>query len=170
MSVQEGSGVTIRPADRTDADSLARIYNHYVTETVVTFEERPVSPGDMADRIGRVFSGNLPWLVAEREGIVLGFAYASKWGERSAYRYSVETTVYLDRPYVGSGLGTRLYQDLLDRLRGLNVHAAMGGIALPNDASVVLHERLGFRKVAHFPEVGYKFDRWIDVGYWELIL
>ena len=161
---------SIRDAVLADADAIARIYNHYVLQTVVSFEEEPVTVVDMAARIEEVASVALPWLVAEQAGQLIGYAYATKWKGRSAYRYSVETSVYLLPGYIGRGLGTALYQRLIDRLKGRGLHVAIGGIALPNDASVALHEKLGFRKVAQFPEVGFKLGRRVDVGYWHLTL
>ena len=101
---------------------------------------------------------------------VVGYAYAGPWRTRAAYRFAVETTVYLDRNRTGHGLGRALYGRLLADLRELGFRCAMGGIALPNDASVALHERMGFVKVAHFREVGFKFNRWIDVAYWQRAL
>jgi L-amino acid N-acyltransferase YncA len=159
--------LTIRAATTADANEVARIYNHYVTQTIVTFEEEAVSSSEIARRIGEVQSASLPWLVAERAGGVVGYTYASKWHGRSAYRFSVETTVYLDPSLVGQGIGSKLYGEFLAALRDRGLHAAIGGIALPNEASVALHEKFGFEKVAHFKEVGFKFDRWIDVGYWQ---
>ena len=160
----------IRPAAAGDSAAIAGIYNHYVATTVITFEEEPVSAPDMARRIEDATSASLPWLVAEREGEVAGYAYATPWRARSAYRFSVEVTVYVDPDRSRLGIGRRLYEALLPELHPRGVHAAFGVIALPNDASVALHERFGFAKVAHLREVGYKFDRWIDVGYWQLLL
>lgn len=158
----------IRPAVASDAAALAAIYNPYIEKTVITFEEQPISPAEMAQRVEEVRSASLPWLVVEAGGPIAGYAYASKWKGRCAYRYSVESTVYLDAQQTGKGLGTQLYRALLDELLRPKIHAVIGGIALPNEASVKLHERLGFKKVAHFPEVGFKFGRWVDVGYWQL--
>lgn len=160
----------IRSATQQDAPAIAAIYNHFIAETVVTFEEQPVSAADIAVRMAETLAAPLPYLVVEHDAQVVGFAYASRWHGRCAYRFSLETTVYLDPGRTGEGLGSRLYGALLERLRAEGFHAAMGGIALPNPASVALHEKLGFSKVAHFPEVGYKFDRWIDVGYWQCML
>jgi L-amino acid N-acyltransferase YncA len=160
----------IRPAVANDGDAVARIYNHYVEHTIVTFEEQPVSGEEMARRIEETTRASLPWLVAEQAGRVAGYSYAGPWKGRRSYRFSVESTVYLDVAATGRGLGTALYEALLAILRDAGKHAVMGGIALPNGASVALHERLGFRKVAHFEEVGFKLDRWIDVGYWQLLL
>jgi phosphinothricin acetyltransferase len=162
--------ITIRPATTRDAAPLARIYNHYIRETVITFEEVEIADSEMAERIAKIGELSLPWLVAESEGAIVGYAYAGTWRERSAYRYSVESTVYLDANVTGGGIGTRLYRDLLNSLRATPVHTVLGGIALPNAASVALHERLGFTKVAELKEVGFKFGRWIDVGYWQLAL
>ncbi|MEO7579954.1 MAG: N-acetyltransferase family protein, partial [Massilia sp.] len=129
-----------------------------------------VSEAEMARRIADVGAAGLPWLLLEDADGIAGYAYATKWRVRHAYRYSVETTVYLAPARAGGGLGTRLYQALLARLRGAGVHLAIGGIALPNPASVALHEKAGFVAAALFTEVGFKFDRWIDVGYWQIRL
>lgn len=157
----------IRAAEPADAAAIAAIYNHYVTETIVTFEEQPIAPGEMARRMAEVSSESLPWLVAEDAGLAVGYAYATKWRSRSGYRFSTEVTVYLAPGQIGRRIGTGLYTALFPILQSRGIHAVMGGIALPNGASVALHEKFGMRKVAHFEEVGYKFDRWIDVGYWQ---
>jgi len=162
--------VRIRTASPADAAALCAIYNPYVATTAITFEEEPVAEPDMAQRIADVAAAGLPWLVAEADGKIVGYAYATKWRVRPAYRHSVESTVYVDAARVGQGVGRALYAALLDELRRRGLHLVIGGIALPNDGSVGLHERLGFRKVAHFAEVGMKFGRWIDVGYWQLNL
>ena len=162
--------VTIRPAVETDAAAIAAIYAHYVRETTITFEEDVVTPGDMGARMAAVAAAGLPWLVVSRGPDVYGYAYATPWRPRTAYRFSAETTVYLAHDAVGRGLGTRVYTDLLARLTDLGLHVALGGIALPNAASVALHESCGFRKVAHLSEVGFKFGRWVDVGYWQRAL
>lgn len=160
----------IRQAADTDAEAIARIYNHYILHTTITFEEQPIAPSEMAGRIAAATAASLPWLVAEEEGGILGYAYASQWKGRCAYRFSVETTIYLAPHCLGKGLGTGLYQLLLEQLKELGLHVAIGGIALPNAASCALHEKLGFRKVAEFAEVGFKFGKWLDVGYWQLTL
>lgn len=159
----------IRPARPEDAAGIAAIYNRHVEETVVTFEETPVGVPQMAGRIAEV-TQQFPWLTYEENGAVLGYAYATRWKERSAYRFCVETTIYLAPEAIGRGIGTRLYRVLIDELRGRGIHSAIGGIALPNPASVALHEKVGFEPIGTFKEVGWKFGRWVDVGYWELIL
>ena len=162
--------VDVRAARSTDAAALARIYNYYVMNTCATFEIEAVEPADMANRLAGSRSRGLPWLVAEEGGTVKGYAYAAPWKSREAYRYSVESTVYLDPESTARGLGTRLYAGLIDELRGCRVHAVIAGISLPNDPSVRLHERLGFHRIGCFREVGHKQERWVDVGYWELLL
>ena len=160
----------IRAVRSSDAEAIARIYNQHVLNTIATFEETAVTSQDMAARIAEIGACSLPWLVSEESDAVLGYAYASRWKTRSAYRHSVETTIYLDAASEGRGLGSQLYGALISQLRPQKIHAAMGGVSLPNEASVRLHEKLGFQKVAHFQQVGFKFDRWIDVGYWQLLL
>jgi phosphinothricin acetyltransferase len=162
--------ITVRPATEEDAAAIARIYNHYVAATCITFETEPVPDQDMAERIADTAAVSLPWLVAQSSAGIAGYAYASRWKGRCAYRFSVEATVYLDPARTGAGVGTGLYAELIHAIRGHSMHAVIGGIALPNERSVRLHERLGFRKVAHFEQVGYKHGRWIDVGYWQLLL
>lgn len=162
--------ISIRPATLDDAAAICAIYNPYVATTTISFEEEPVCEQDMAQRIADVQGAGLPWLVALDGARLVGYAYATKWRARPAYRTSVESSVYLDAAAAGRGTGTLLYRVLLDALREREVHMVIGGIAQPNERSVALHERMGFRKVAHFSEVGRKFGRWVDVGYWELRL
>lgn len=159
----------IRAVSAADAAAIAAIYNHYVATTTISFEEQPVHVDEMARRIADI-SARLPWLVWEEQGVVLGYAYATPWRVRSAYRFSVETSVYVSCDHPRRGIGRRLYAALLEQLRARELQVAIGGIAQPNDASVALHEAMGFEKVAHFRRVGLKFGRWIDVGYWELQL
>lgn len=160
----------IRPVIQSDAEAVARIYNHYILNTIVTFEEQTVSSLQMAERMKAVEGASLPWLVSEQDNRVVGYAYAGKWHGRSAYRYSAECTVYLDPATRGQGLGTELYEALFTILRGTQTHTVIGVIALPNEASVALHEKFGLKKVGHFQEVGFKFNRWVDVGYWQVVL
>lgn len=159
----------IRSVMSEDAPAICDIYNHHVENTIVTFEEQPVRVTEMRERIRKIVD-EYPWLVLQQEGRVLGYAYADRWKSRSAYRYSVESTIYLAEEATGRGLGTKLYKALLAELKLQPLHIVLAGIALPNPASVALHERLGFQKVAHLKDVGRKFNQWIDVGYWELVL
>jgi phosphinothricin acetyltransferase len=154
----------IRPVTPADAAAIADIYNHYVTDSIVTFEEAPVTAQEMAGRIAAV-TARYPWLVAARDGAILGYSYAARFHDRAGYRHTVSTTVYLDRHLLGQGLGAALYGALLGRLPALGVHAAIGTISWPNPASVALHEKMGFTTVGRLPQIGFKFGNWIDVVY-----
>ncbi|MEZ5307325.1 MAG: arsinothricin resistance N-acetyltransferase ArsN1 family B [Pyrinomonadaceae bacterium] len=156
----------IREATPEDAKEIAEIYNHYVLNTHTTFETEPLSEEMMAARIITV-KKRFPFLVAETDGVVVGYAYAVRFKLREAYEHSVEVSIYVRNDAKSRGIGSSLYSELFDLLEDTAVHAIIAGIALPNDSSVSFHERLGFEKVAHFREVGYKLGRWIDVGYWE---
>ena len=159
----------IRNATNADSLAIADIHNHYILNTVVTFEEDTITAAEMQRRITDIEARYL-WLVYEENGIVVGYAYAGPWKARSAYRYAVESTVYLHTAHTGKGIGKLLYAKLIEGLKEINIHSVIGGIALPNDASIKLHERLGFKNIGQFIEVGLKFGKWVDVGYWELIL
>lgn len=160
----------IRAANHKDAAAIAQIYNHYIQHSTATFEEQPIAQAEMLARMTAVAAANLPWLVAEEQHKVCGYAYATQWKDRSAYRFCVETTVYIAPDSHAKGLGTWLYQTLFDELQKAGIHTALGGITLPNNASVALHEKLGMTKVAHLKQVGFKFDQWLDVGYWQVQL
>ena len=159
----------IRPVSPDDAVQICEVYNHYVAATVITFEEEPVSGAEMSQRIADTTT-TYPWLVTENDGSIAGYAYATAWKIRSAYRFTVESAIYLKPELTGQGIGYELYKALIAELRGRRLHCVIGGIALPNAASVALHEKLGFEKIGHFREVGYKLNAWVDVGYWELVL
>lgn len=157
----------IREASEEDAQAIANIYNHYIRNTVVTFEESDTSSTEIFTRITKVKQAGFSWLVAEENDKIIGYAYSSPWNERSAYRHTAEVSVYLANSGTSRGWGTRLYQALFDDLRAKSITTVIGGIALPNNASVALHEKFGMEKVAHFTKVGYKFGEWLDVGYWQ---
>jgi L-amino acid N-acyltransferase YncA len=159
----------IRSAVVNDAKAICDIYNHYVENTTVTLDEQPVSVAEMHDRI-RDGLERFPWLVSEEHRRVVGYAHVGPWKHRCAFRFSVESTVYVAPDRTGQGLGGPLYGALIDELGRRSMHSVLAGIALPNPASVALHEKMGFEKVAHLKEVGWKFHQWIDVGYWERIL
>jgi L-amino acid N-acyltransferase YncA len=159
----------IRYATNDDAVQICEIYNYYVLKTSITFDEQPILHADMEKRMQETM-GRFPWLVWDEEGHLLGYCYASEWKGRCSYRYSVESTVYVEPKSVRKGIGSQLYGALLAELRKRQFHTVIGGIALPNISSVALHEKCGFQKVAQFKEVGNKFGIWIDVGYWQLLL
>jgi L-amino acid N-acyltransferase YncA len=160
--------MNIRDATLDDAPAIAEIYNHYVTTSIATFEEEELSDHDMAGRILSI-AGTYPFMVVSEGSTVCGYAYANRWQKRSAYRHTVLSTIYLADEMVRQGHGTALYGALLERLRAHPYRVVVGGISLPNAASVALHEKMGFRKVAHFEQVGFKFGKWIDVGYWQIV-
>ncbi|MEQ9402054.1 MAG: N-acetyltransferase family protein [Cyclobacteriaceae bacterium] len=161
----------IRNAEKTDANRICDIYNHYVLNAHSTFETEPLNSSEMAKRFEKVQAElQLPWLVLEIDKEIKGYTYATQWKPRQAYSRTVESTIYLDSNESGKGYGAELYGALINQLDELEYHSILGGIALPNEESIALHERLGFVKVGQLKEVGYKFDRWVDVGYWELML
>lgn len=170
----------IRPATGADAAALAEIYNHYVLHSVVTFETESVTAADMAARLTKVTATGLPWLVAvepheDDADAVVGYAYAGTFKERHAWRHCLETSVYVAPDACGRGIGRALYTELFALLATLTpeqsvhapVHTLIAGIALPNAASVALHEAFQMEKVGVVREGGRKFDQWIDVGYWQ---
>ena len=156
----------IRPCQPRDYQAICDICNYYIENTVISFEETALAVGEVEERV-LACTGNYPWLVCVQDNRLVGYAYANKWQQRSAYRLCVETTVYLRPGEAGRGYGGALYQALLPQLREQGLQVAIAGIALPNEASVKLHENHGFTKVAHFHGVGWKLGRRIDVGYWQ---
>lgn len=164
------SRATIRSADpELDAAACAELYAPYVEGGPISFETRPPSAAELAERIERI-SATHPWLVAERGGEVVGYAYACPHRQRTAYRWSVDVSVYVAAGHVGEGIGRALYSALFDRLRAQRFRMAYAGITLPNDASVALHEALGFAQVGTMREVGWKLGGWRDVGWFQLEL
>ncbi len=170
MSPSPITHARIRTAAPGDATSIAALYNYYVTQTTASFEEDPVTASDMAQRITTVSSASLPWLVAETRNGLVGYAYAAKWKSRCSYRLTVEISGYVHPDYKSQGIGSKLYEVLFPSLTARGIHSVIAGISLPNEVSVALHEKFGLRKVAHFSQVGFKFDRWIDVGYWQRLM
>jgi phosphinothricin acetyltransferase len=155
----------IREALHSDAQMISEIYNHYIVHSVITFETETISPEEIIHRMEK-YKQIGPYLVYEENGEVVGYAYVSRFRERKAYDNSIESTIYLKDGLGRQGIGSKLYSELLAKV-SLNYHIIVAGIALPNDASVRLHEKCGFKKVGHFSEVGRKFEKWIDVGFWQ---
>jgi phosphinothricin acetyltransferase len=160
--------IAIRPAEDRDAPEIAAIYAPHVEVGVVSFETEAPDAETIRQRM-RSSDGLYPWIVATRDedDALLGYAYASRFREREAYRFIVETTIYMAPGAQRQGAGRLLYQTLLDTLTAQNFTQAIGVIALPNQGSVRVHEAVGFRLAGTFREVGYKFGEWIDVGYWQ---
>jgi L-amino acid N-acyltransferase YncA len=160
----------IRLADpERDADRVAAIYAPAVTSTFATFEELPPAAAEMAGRMRAVLA-RTPWLVAVADGEVVGYAYAALHRERPGYRWSVDVSVYVDPAHHGRGVGRTLYDELIERLRDQGYVNAYAGIALPNPASVALHEAIGMRRIGVYERVGWKFGTWVDVAWYGMRL
>lgn len=160
----------IRDVTLNDAGRIAEIYNYYIKETIITFEYDPVSEDDIKQRILKITARNYPYFVYEEDGKVVGYAYLNNWRERAAYDITLETSVYLDRTLTGSGIGSIMYNELIERARKINIHSLIGVISLPNEQSQRLHRKFGFEFIGNFKESGVKFDRFVDVEFWQLIL
>ncbi len=156
--------IRIRAATPADAAALREIYRPYVERTAISFEADVPSEEEFAGRIAK-YANSWDWVVAEEDGACLGYAYGSAHRERAAYRWSVETSVYVHERHQRRGIATDVYAELLERLTTKGYCNAFAGIALPNDASVALHESLGFEMIGVFHRVGRKFDRWHDVAW-----
>jgi phosphinothricin acetyltransferase len=159
----------VRLATLEDAAAVADIYGPYVVTTPISFEVVPPDSDEIRKRMATTLA-RLPWLVYERDGRVLGYAYASPHRARAAYQWSVDTAVYVDAASHRLGVGRELYATLFLLLARLGYVNAYAGITLPNAKSVGLHESLGFKPVGVYRHVGYKFGRWHDVGWWSLDL
>ena len=156
--------MNIRPAREADFDTIADITNRTIATSAIHFGYEPVP---VADLVALWRGGKYPWLVADRDGVIAGYSKAGLWRERAAYAWTCETTVYLAENERGRGVGRMLYSALLDLLPGLGFHSAIGGITLPNPASVKLHLALGFVSVGIVREAGKKFDAWHDVEFFQ---
>jgi L-amino acid N-acyltransferase YncA len=164
------SELRIRDADPArDADACAAIYAPHVEGSAVSFEERAPDAEELAGRIER-YGASHAWLVAERGGGVVGYAYATAFNERPAYRWSASVSVYVAEEARGAGVGRALYEALFDRLRERGLRMACAGVTLPNEASVGLHESLGFEQSGLNREIGWKHGAWRDVGWYQLEL
>jgi L-amino acid N-acyltransferase YncA len=154
----------VRDATKHDAGACAAVYAPYVTDTVVTFESEPPSAADMAERIAAAQRTHA-WLVLEDDGRVVGYAYGGPYRSREAWRWSCETSVYLETGRRRGGGGRALYTALLDRLAARGYRTAIGVMTLPNDASEGLHRAMGFAAVGVHPRIGWKFGAWHDVAF-----
>jgi L-amino acid N-acyltransferase YncA len=164
--------IAIRAATPEDANAIAAIYAPHVLTGTVSFETDPPDARIMRTRMA-ASEGLYPWIVAtngDATGGVIGYAYATRFRDRPAYRYVCETSIYMADVAQGQGAGRLLYDSLIDTLRAQGFVHALGAIALPNDASIRLHESVGFRRAGVYREVGFKHGRWIDVGIWQVEL
>lgn len=160
----------IRAITLQDAERICDIYNYYIEHSTSTFECEPVLVSEMQARIKNI-TQHYPWLVYEHQQQIHGYAYASLWKSREAYRHIAETTVYTAHNTSVKGMGTALYEALITALQqpkqSPKIKALIGVITVPNDASIGLHKKFGFSEAGYFTEVGNKFDQWIDVAYYQ---
>ncbi|MDB4161657.1 GNAT family N-acetyltransferase [Bacteroidia bacterium] len=156
----------IREANQEDAGSIADIYNHYIENTVITFDTETISTDAMHHKIAEL-QDKYPVLVITLGIDIAGFAFGSSWKTKAAYKHCAETTVYIHPDFQGNGLGLRLYNALLSSLPLFDIVNAIACITIPNQASIKLHEKLGFKKIGRFDKVGFKKEEWIDVEYWQ---
>jgi L-amino acid N-acyltransferase YncA len=157
----------IRDADpQQDASACAAIYGPYVSDSIVSFEERPPTAEETADRIGAAYA----WVVAEHEGVTLGYAYGSRHRDRAAYRWAADVAVYIAADHHRAGVGRALYTRLFEQLRAIGLWTLCAGITQPNDASNGLHHALGFAPVGTYRRIGWKAGAWHDVQWWQLDL
>jgi phosphinothricin acetyltransferase len=161
--------IHIRKVELSDAARIRDIYNYYIANTVMTFETELLSEKQIIERIEK-YTPLYPWYVAEVDTTVIGYAYASEFIERSAYKYTSEITIFIDKEYTRGGCGKLLFAQLLGDMKELGYTALMSIIAVPNGPSMRLHKKFGFEKVGHLKKAGYKLNRWVDVEYWELLL
>ena len=152
-----------------DIKELLEIYNYYVVNTAVTFDVKPLSIDAFNDKVNRI-KVDYPFLVYLENNEILGFAYGSRFRPKPAYDFVVESTVYVRYNAHGKQIGTKLYAELLQLLKQKKLHTVLGVLTIPNDASIKLHEKFGFKQVANLEEVGFKFGRWHNVGIWQLKL
>jgi phosphinothricin acetyltransferase len=158
----------IREVMDSDLESIVNIYNHYIENTTVLIEDELVSIDTMRQRISAVKESDFPWFVLDIDGVVQGFSYATRWKPKSRYKETVEPFIYLAQEFTGQGFGSAMYRYLLDSLKIKGFDNVMGVISLPNTPSIHLHQRLGFKKVGEFSNMGIKFNRKVSVGYWQL--
>jgi phosphinothricin acetyltransferase len=161
--------MNIRKATLDDAHALCNIYNYYVENTAITFDVAPFSEIEAKQRISDVMNSGHLFYVGEVDGKIIGFYHTWHWENRSAYATTVEESIFLDKDATGKGYGTQLFEHLLEHIDKSKTHVLMATIAIPNEASVRLHEKFGFKQISNMKEIGRKFDRWRDIGHWQLI-
>lgn len=157
----------IRPLHNNDIQKLLEIYNYYVVNSTATFDLEPLSLKTFEEKLQHIMS-DYPCIVFQEDNELLGFAYGSRFRPKPAYNFVVESTVYVKHGVHGKQVGTKLYAELLKRLRDMDLHTVLGVLTIPNEASIKLHEKFGFEQVADLKEVGLKFGKWHDVGIWQL--
>jgi phosphinothricin acetyltransferase len=159
----------LRPARADDFDPIAALTNHFIANTSIHFGYEPVTPAELRDAWERSLA-RYPFIVAEVEGKFAGWAKAGVWRDRAAYQWTAESTVYVVPRSHRRGIGRALYTEVIERCRCCGFHSLIGGITLPDEPSIRLHEAMGFKKISHVMHAGWKFDAWHDVGFWQLML
>ncbi|HEY1555449.1 MAG TPA: GNAT family N-acetyltransferase [Kofleriaceae bacterium] len=167
--MHRAQSTAIRPARAGDFAAIAEITNFYIATTAIHFAYEPIATAEL-EGAWRTAGERFPWLVAEEAGAVVGYAKAGTWRDRDAYSWTCEVGLYIADAARGRGLGGALYRELLAEVARRGFRSAIAGIALPNDASVALHARLGFAPVGVVREAGFKHDRWHDVAFYQLAL
>jgi len=160
----------IRQATPNDAHAICEIYNYYIENTVATFETTPISENEGEQRINNAISSGHLFYVGEVDGKTIGFYCTRVWNPRSAYETTAEESIFLHKDETGKAYGTQLFEHLLNEIKKANIHTLIGSICLSNESSIRLHEKFGFKQVSCMKEVGRKFDQWLDIGHWQLIL
>jgi len=161
--------LNIRKATLNDARAICAIYNYYIENTAVTFETEPISEIEMQKRLEEVINTGYSFFVGEINNRIIGYYYTHRWNNRCAYATTIEESIYLDKNETGKGYGTQLFDHLLNHIDKSKTHTLIGGICIPNESSVRLHEKFGLKQISCMKEVGRKFGQWRDVGYWQLI-
>ncbi len=162
--------MNIRKATSDDAQAICNIYNYYIENTAVTFETVPVSETEMKQRINDIIHSGHPFYVGENDNKIIGYYYTHTWNSRHAYDSTAEVSIYFDKDETGKGYGTQLFEHLLMHIDKSKIHVLISGITLPNEGSVRLHEKFGFKQISYMKEIGWKFDQWQDVGHWQKII
>lgn len=155
----------IRLIEPDDINEVFSIYCYYIENTVISFEIVPPALSEFTTRVITI-SNNYPWLVYVKDNKIIGYAYGSKHREREAYQWSADVSVYLHKEATGKGIGTKLYKALFTLMENLGYYNLYAGISLPNEKSIRIHEKFGFSLIGIYKKVGFKFNRWIDVGWW----
>ena len=158
----------IREATEFDAPAITNIYNYYVEHSGATMEYEKVDSSFYVSKIKKTQDSGHFWLVAEEDGEIIGYAYSGTWNPREGYRFTCEVSIYISSKVITKGWGTKLYAALFNKLREAGMLVIIAVITLPNEPSIALHEKFGMERVAYFPKMGIKFDRWLDVGYWQV--
>jgi phosphinothricin acetyltransferase len=169
VSGRTGTEPAVRTFEARDVGPACALTNHFIENTAVHFGLHPQTNEEI-EVMWRAAAGKFPWLAAECDGRFAGYAKAGTWRAREAYALTAEVTVYVEPSFHRRGVGRALYAELLGRLRRAGFHTAVGGVTLPNEGSVRLHESMGFKYVGTFREVGRKFDQWHNTGWWQVML